>query len=102
MRRPSSCFDLTDRGLLTHILLLHHFGEAEPAQAFAQTDRQSGEVWRGYDAAPNPLHLPLLLDASNYTREGRGAKMVGARGGKSQCDIGKFDVATARDFYHQR
>ncbi len=51
---------------------------------------------------PRCIYLFLLLDASNYTREGRGAKMVGARGLKSQCDIGKFDVATARDFYHQR
>lgn len=28
--------------------------------------------------------------------------MVGARGCKSQCHIGEFDVAAARDLYHHR
>jgi hypothetical protein len=44
-------------------------------------------------AATHPLHLPLFPDASNYAREGLGSKMLGARGSKRQCDIGKFDVA---------
>jgi hypothetical protein len=41
-------------------------------------------------AATHRLHLPLFPDASNYAREGLGSKMLGARGSKRQCDIGKF------------
>jgi len=68
MRRPSSCFDLTGRVLLTHILLLHHFGEAEPAQAFARTDRQSGEATR-----QRPTRCIYLCSLTLRTTPGRGS-----------------------------
>ena len=49
-------------------------------------------------AAIHPLPLLFFRDASNDAWEGLGSKMVGARGCKSQCHIGEFDVAAARDF----
>ena len=50
----------------------------------------------------HPFHLSFFSNALHYAREGRRPKMIGARGFKRQGDIGKFDLAAARNFYHHR
>jgi len=56
----------------------------------------------GKAASWAPSHLSLFSDALHYAGEGRGSKMFGARGFKRQGDIGEFDLAAARNFYHHR
>ena len=81
-------------------------GLHEARHKTVEREKRVGVCPNGLPPEPIGQNLPIryldppLFRPSNEARKGFGSKMLGPRLGKSERDVGKVDLAAARDVDH--